>query len=60
MVVLGWGIEVGRQGHDGPTGWDGTGQDRTGLGEMWRVSWGWIPEVTILTLELLEISSKLE
>lgn len=63
MVEVGWVVEgvwtgtgqdgVGRggAGQDG-MGWDGTG-------EMSRVSWGWIPDATILTLELLEISSKI-
>lgn len=67
MVEVGWVVEGGGQGRGGVgrgragqgrsrrgrTGWDGTG-------EMSRVSWGWLPEVIILTLELLEISSKLE
>lgn len=48
----GWGgAGRGGAGQDG-MGWDGTG-------EMSRVSWGWIPDATILTLELLEISSKI-
>ena len=63
MVEVGWVVEgvwtgtgqdgVGRGGAgQGGAGWGGTGV-------MSRVSGGWIPDATILTLELLEISSKI-